>query len=405
MKKILIFGLLIKILGISFTYAAPIATDGDGFFDVDAIWNNSDTPPGSGEDFEIKNIVTIRTEPAFGYGAVTLSETLVVGQDGDDPEINVTFGALTFSGPGNTLEIYGNLTVASITVTSNTNNIIVHPGASLTVTGNISLSGTGAELTVSNEGAVDIEGSFSIGNNSTATIDGNLTADGGIDNAGTMDVGTTGSVTVPPPAEITGNGDINNDGVIDADYTGTGTVTGNNFLPIELTSFSVQKSANIVTLSWTTATEEDNDYFSIERSTDGINYDIIGSIAGAGNSSMALNYQYIDNEPLQGVSYYRLSQTDYNGDSETFDAVSVALLNEEGISVGPNPAINEIKVIVDGELGYSEVNIYNLIGAQVKSVEISKAVSTISVNDLPKGAYMVVLSASTSKIVKRIIIQ
>lgn len=405
MKNIIAFISIVVFLRVDFLYAAPIKTDGDGFFDVASIWNNGDTPPGSGEDFEIANIVTIRNEPAFSYGAVTLSNKLTIGQSGDDPEINVTFGALTFSGPGNTLEIYGNLTVASITVTSNTNNIIVHPGASLNVTGNISLSGTGAELTVSNEGAVDIDGSFSIGNNSTATIDGNLTADGGIDNSGTMDVGETGSVTVPPPAEITGNGNINNDGTIDADYTGTGTVTGNNFLPIKLISFSAQKNANVVTLKWTTATEESNDYFSIERSADGINYGIIGSIAGAGNSSTALSYQYIDNNPLQGVSYYRLSQTDYNGDSETFDAVSVALLNEAGISVGPNPASNYLNVAVDGELGYSEVNIYNLIGAQVKSIVINETVTTISVNDLPKGAYMVVLSANTSRVVKRIIIQ
>lgn len=108
--------------------------------------------------------------------------------------------------------------------------------------------------------------------------------------------------------------------------TGIGTVTINNVstfgpwaiisyisaLPIELVSFKASIADSEVNLNWTTATEVNNDHFSIERSRDGREFEVIGNVKGAGNSSGTKNYAFIDQHPYTGTSYYRLKQIDYD---------------------------------------------------------------------------------------------
>lgn len=83
--------------------------------------------------------------------------------------------------------------------------------------------------------------------------------------------------------------------------------------PIQLIGFTVQCDNGAALVKWTTATETNNDYFTIERTTDGITYDSIGTVEGAGNSIFDINYQFTDKAPLSGTSYYRLSQTSFDG--------------------------------------------------------------------------------------------
>jgi len=78
-----------------------------------------------------------------------------------------------------------------------------------------------------------------------------------------------------------------------------------------------------VLLNWATGSEINNDYFTLERSRDAVDAEIIGFIDGAGNSSHTLHYQFIDHDPLPGISYYRLKQTDYDGSFEYSQWVAV----------------------------------------------------------------------------------
>ncbi len=94
-------------------------------------------------------------------------------------------------------------------------------------------------------------------------------------------------------------------------------------LPINLLSFKAKKMKDKVELSWKTSSEINNNYFTIEKSIDGYMYQEIGRVSGAGNSSQILNYSFFDDNPFRGVTYYRLSQTDYNGESETFPVVAI----------------------------------------------------------------------------------
>lgn len=84
-------------------------------------------------------------------------------------------------------------------------------------------------------------------------------------------------------------------------------------LPIKLIDFTAESVAGKVKLNWATATEINNELFSIERSTDGINWNVIKSVKGAGNSSEFINYGTHDESPYTGIAYYRLKQTDHDG--------------------------------------------------------------------------------------------
>lgn len=96
-----------------------------------------------------------------------------------------------------------------------------------------------------------------------------------------------------------------------------------NPLPIELLNFSAECETNSVHVSWVTASEINNDFFTIEKTMDRINFETIAIIPGAGNSNNTLHYSLVDNSSLSKTTYYRLTQTDYNGQSETFKPVSV----------------------------------------------------------------------------------
>jgi len=102
-------------------------------------------------------------------------------------------------------------------------------------------------------------------------------------------------------------------------------------LPIELISFKAKTMKDKVELYWSTVSEINNNYFSIEKSIDGYNYQEIGQVSGAGNSSQTLNYSFFDDNPFHGVAYYRLSQTDYNGDNETFPPIAIEFTDDKQV--------------------------------------------------------------------------
>ncbi|MCC6252410.1 MAG: hypothetical protein IT238_08120, partial [Bacteroidia bacterium] len=98
-----------------------------------------------------------------------------------------------------------------------------------------------------------------------------------------------------------------------SDFTGLG---NGSPLPITLLEFNAQPVIDEVSITWTTASEINNDYFNVERSKDGIHFESIAQIPGAGNSHTILNYKTMDAQPYEGVSYYRLKQTDFDGKFE-----------------------------------------------------------------------------------------
>jgi hypothetical protein len=134
----------------------------------------------------------------------------------------------------------------------------------------------------------------------------------------------------------------------DGDLAGPTILCESCLLPIELLFFQAEPQENerIVDLNWSTASETDNDYFTVERSPDGINWTEILEVEGAGNSSIKLDYYEQDKEPLFGESFYRLKQTDINGE---YDYSPIVRINQNGISeilLYPNPANQGDQVVI-----------------------------------------------------------
>src|SRR6185312_12193895 len=124
-------------------------------------------------------------------------------------------------------------------------------------------------------------------------------------------------------------------------YYTIGTVDYQNSpLPIELLSFDAVADGDKVDVKWETVTETNNAYFTVEKSKDGINFSKVIEVQGAGNSTSYKNYAETDYEPYSGLSYYRLKQTDFNGQFKYFNMVPVNFAVRKNITVYPNPISN-----------------------------------------------------------------
>ncbi|MEI6852693.1 MAG: T9SS type A sorting domain-containing protein [Bacteroidota bacterium] len=148
----------------------------------------------------------------------------------------------------------------------------------------------------------------------------------------------------------------------------------NNPLPVNLVSFEANCKGGKVDLTWSTATETNNDYFTLERSVDAENWSVIDIIDGNGNSNELINYQYTDEKSLGGLSYYRLRQTDFNGQFEVFSPVSVVCTSEAtgDLTIYPNPFSNQL-IVQFGETDESKarVRVTDMLGNIVADKEIN----------------------------------
>lgn len=142
-------------------------------------------------------------------------------------------------------------------------------------------------------------------------------------------------------------------------------------LPVNLGIFNVTKQGSNAVLDWKTLTEINSDHFEIERSYDGINFQVIGTRQAAGSSIDSKTYQFIDPITINtGIIYYRLKTLDI--DSRTSISKIVALRISGGpvkeFSVYPNPFINDLKVQISSEKdNYASIRISNASGQLVIS--------------------------------------
>lgn len=245
-------------------------------------------------------------------------------------------------------------------------------------------------------------------------------------NLATTNLTATGSFGVPPysyswtPGPILGNPiNVNAPQNTSTTYTCTITdacgVTATNSitinkslcLPVKLTSFTAKEVNNeFVELNWVTETEVNNDFFTLERSVDGKDFIKLYEIDGSGNSNVTLSYQKIDTNPLMGISYYRLKQTDFNGDYEYSNIVSVKIDRNFGdISVYPNPLHEDGFITFNSKInGVIKVEILNVMGEKIHEKEYEIMIGSnkikFSSKKMTQGIYFVKIfdSSGTSSI-------
>jgi hypothetical protein len=176
--------------------------------------------------------------------------------------------------------------------------------------------------------------------------------------------------------------------------------------PVTWTSFYLVPQNNSCKLVWNTANETNNSYFAVERSSDGIHFQTIGKITGAGNRDIASNYYYIDNAPLSGTSYYRITQVDYNGSSSSTDMKAYSSKSSIQVTTYPNPFQNSTNLLVSGpDVETYTYTIYSVSGQLVEEgTGTINQLQTIAENQA-KGMYMLTVVTAggilTRKIVKQ----
>lgn len=223
----------------------------------------------------------------------------------------------------------------------------------------------------------------------------------------------TSGVSLVPPTSISGT-----IATFDVDFTlanGYFFTLGSEqqaALSVVLVAFTADiTSENDVELRWKTDSEQDNAMFVLQRSKDGLNFESLATIGGAGNSNELLGYQFLDKQPYRGRSYYRLKQVDFNGEIEYSFLVNVRLEQKGDLIIYPNPAPT-------GEAGFSirlpdGVEVYTIHIFDAKGVSQLK-MDTPEVNGIDmevkwspddKGLYLVVLNTSEGRKVLKLIRQ
>ncbi|MCB9364535.1 MAG: T9SS type A sorting domain-containing protein [Flavobacteriales bacterium] len=188
-------------------------------------------------------------------------------------------------------------------------------------------------------------------------------------------------------------------------YITIGSIDAATPLPVDLLSYTASCKDNLPLLEWTTTTEINNDYFTIEKSTDGIYFDEVAIINGNGNSSLPINYSWLDEKPTNQTAYYRLKQTDFNGAFQYYGIEAIACKQEGSISIYPNPFDDGFTVNLDKNTTYPlTLEIYDYLGRKVFEQQIITNNTNIILGEkVTKGTYSVKIFNNTSQVVNRMI--
>lgn len=176
------------------------------------------------------------------------------------------------------------------------------------------------------------------------------------------------------------------------EFNGTVNYTIGSVLDVSLTTFEANSKERDVELTWQTASEHNNDYFTLERSYDAKNWTTITTVDGMGTTNEVTDYSYLDENIFENVVYYRLSQTDFDGTSSDYTVRAVKLTYEfatTDLPIGPNPTNDFAHIILSpDEMG--DVVISNLMGQSVTAnYALTSNGITLDVRDLEAGIYIV----------------
>lgn len=173
-------------------------------------------------------------------------------------------------------------------------------------------------------------------------------------------------------------------------------------LPISLIAFEGHCVGNKAQIEWTTASELNNNYFEIEQSSNASNWKPIAQIAGAGNSTIEINYNFIDESVADGAYFYRLKSVDYDGTTHSSKIIFLKSCksNDAELKVYPNPSKGMVYFKFSGEMEKIVKNqIYNLIGELIYSSD--GFVSQVDFSKQPEGSYYAVMQYGNKQLVEK----
>ena len=172
-------------------------------------------------------------------------------------------------------------------------------------------------------------------------------------------------------------------------------------LPVGLKNFKIEKSTNTSHLLWETESEENSDYFEIQRSEKGADFTSIGTVAAKGMSNQVQLYQFTDSDPFMGTSYYRLKMVDLNGAARLSAIVSVNH-GSESVQVIPNPNNGSFQVI--GLNGMSKLELCDLQGKILQVKETNEEMTSFETGQ-KSGVYLLRISSSKGSETIRVLVK
>lgn len=324
------------------------------------------------------------------WHTITWSETSSGSAVGNDSPIGSVPAA------GDTIVIPAGLTVS---ISGSPNTIAIDNSVVLNIYGLMSLPNSSSKLTLE-------------GDNSVIQVD----AGGDITTAGSGQAeaivigkapGTVASISGDAIDAMPSPNSVDQDNIDTGGCAGVGGGCDVDPLPIELIFFNAgAEKEGIVELTWATATEENFEYFEISHSLDGKDFEVIGTVAGNGNTTRRHDYSFKDPAPYSGLNYYQLKSIDFDGYTEIFPLVAVQLNQQLRPQVYPNPSNGyQLKFKGLDALNPFDVEIISLDGRRQL---LNKAVkgNTLTLNPaLSPGLYIVNTTVGKQSFSQRLIIR
>lgn len=204
--------------------------------------------------------------------------------------------------------------------------------------------------------------------------------------------------------------------MVDLVVGGNNGIGGASVLPVELKEFRIEKEEQHVNLIWVTLSEINNDFFSVEKSKELDEFELIEKVTGAGNSNNPIEFTATDFNPFPGISYYRLSQTDFDGKESILDIGKLNFndIEEFDVMLYPNPIIkgssfylkipfaveSEFNLLVNDFLGKECITDMSLINRDDHTLLILQ-----TEEDITPGIYFVTFQLGDKVITKKIMIK
>ncbi len=172
--------------------------------------------------------------------------------------------------------------------------------------------------------------------------------------------------------------------------------------PIDLLYFQAKKREDFIEINWQTATETNNDYFTLEKSSDGMNWQEFAQIQSKSADNTGNYYTYTDSEISTTDVYYRLKQTDYNNEYKYFKTIKVSSSIESELTFFPNPVKDEVTFLIDED---SKIEIYTIQGSLISTFYNTNNEGPFKINtsDLMDGNYL--FKVSTENTIQTVLIK
>ncbi len=181
-------------------------------------------------------------------------------------------------------------------------------------------------------------------------------------------------------------------------FSGVKCVGTNSAMPVTYSEpLEVTKKQNSTILTWSVATQINNEKYIIEHSNDERNFSTIGEIAGDGTSNETKHYEYIHTLPSIGINYYRIKQVDYDGKYSYSEIASVRYDGDGETSIYPNPATSEVTISTTDPTSVQVMDVY---GRLLINQIISEGQNTINISALPTGILIFAVGEQRFKVLK-----